>query len=194
MTAQEPPFAQSISTTVVVPKVFTPGECLFIRSLSKDFGMRRAGVYDENAKNLTTYSNHRTCSNCWIDLLPETEWIYSKILKEATRVNYNFFKFDFDNFERATLLRYKPFQQFKWHIDVHNGQRQRKLTCVVNLSNPKEYVGGELQVESHWENHEFAKDQGSAIFFPSFLRHRAKAPLLGTRWSLVLWHTGEPWK
>lgn len=190
--SQNSDFSQSISSVVVVPKVFSPGECSFIQSLADDIGMTRAEVYEKDSGS--RFSRDRTCSNGWIAVLPETEWIYNKILKEVARVNHENFRFDIDNFQLATLLRYKPFQQFKWHVDVHDGHEQRKLTCVVNLTDPNKYVGGQLEVEGDWENHELARDQGSAIIFPSFLMHRAKAPILGTRWSLVLWQTGGPWK
>ena len=189
---QDNDFHQSMSSVVVVPKVFSPGECAFIRSLADDIGMTRAEVYEKDSS--LRFSTARTCSNAWIDVLPETEWIYSKILKEITRVNFEKFRFDINNFQSATLLRYKPFQQFKWHVDIIDGPDQRKLTCVINLTDPAQYIGGQLEVDGDWENKELARNQGSAIIFPSFLRHRAKAPILGTRWSLVLWQTGGPWK
>ena len=36
--------------------------------------------------------------------------------------------------------------------------------------------------------------KGSIIVFPSFVWHRVKPVRKGTRYSLVVWHLGEPFK
>ena len=36
--------------------------------------------------------------------------------------------------------------------------------------------------------------KGSIVVFPSFLWHRVKPVTKGTRYSLVLWHLGYPFK
>ncbi|NDC49736.1 MAG: 2OG-Fe(II) oxygenase, partial [Micrococcales bacterium] len=81
-------------------------------------------------------------------------------------------------------LRYRPLQKFDWHFDTFDGS-DRKLTCVINLSRPEEYIGGGLRVEGDWDGVEKSTHQGSANFFPT---------IWGTRWALVAWITGPAWR
>ncbi len=78
----------------------------------------------------------------------------------------------------------------------------RKISMTVNLNSPGEYEGGNLKFDygMHTEKaHRFheceeIRPQGSIIVFPSFLDHCVTPILSGTRYSLVLWSLGEPWK
>jgi PKHD-type hydroxylase len=38
------------------------------------------------------------------------------------------------------------------------------------------------------------RPRGSIVVFPSFMWHRVKPVTKGTRYSLVLWNIGDPWK
>jgi len=38
------------------------------------------------------------------------------------------------------------------------------------------------------------KEQGSVVIFPSFTFHRVTPVTKGTRYSLVSWSVGNPWK
>jgi len=38
------------------------------------------------------------------------------------------------------------------------------------------------------------KSQGSLVIFPSFVQHRVKPVTKGTRYSLVIWSLGQPYK
>jgi PKHD-type hydroxylase len=77
----------------------------------------------------------------------------------------------------------------------------RKLSLTLNLSDPKTYKGGNLLFDfgEHSENDRFhecsnAREQGTAIVFPSFLPHCVSPLTEGKRYSLVLWTLGEPFK
>jgi hypothetical protein len=78
----------------------------------------------------------------------------------------------------------------------------RKISMTINLNKPGEYEGGNLKFD--FGMHVPAKDrfhiceeirpQGSIIVFPSFLDHCVTPVTSGTRYSLVLWTLGAPWK
>lgn len=76
----------------------------------------------------------------------------------------------------------------------------RKLSMTVNLNRPEDYDGGELEFDygSHFVNRfytcEEIKPQGSIIVFPSFIYHQVKPVTRGTRYSLVMWRLGQPFK
>jgi len=67
------------------------------------------------------------------------------------------------------------------HYKCVQGNIDRKLTMIVQLSNENEYIGGDLIVEGK----NTPKTIGTAIVFPSFFSHRVISIKWGIRWSLV---------
>jgi len=77
----------------------------------------------------------------------------------------------------------------------------RKLSVSCLLSDPKDYKGGDLEFQIRNQddptivnNTEHIRKRGSIIVFPSFVWHRVKPVTEGTRYSLVIWNLGPPWK
>lgn len=76
----------------------------------------------------------------------------------------------------------------------------RKISMTINLNSPGEYEGGNLKFDfgPHAPNryHEVVeiRPQGSMIVFPSYTHHQVTPVTKGTRYSLVLWCLGYPFK
>ena len=77
----------------------------------------------------------------------------------------------------------------------------RKLSVTINLNLPGEYEGGNLKFDfgPHNEGKRFhecveIRPQGSIVIFPSFVYHQVTPITKGTRYSLVLWSLGQPFK
>jgi len=77
----------------------------------------------------------------------------------------------------------------------------RKLSMTLNLNVPGEYEGGNLKFDfgPHAAGKRFhecteIRPQGSLIIFPSFVYHQVTPVTKGTRYSLVLWSLGQPFK
>jgi PKHD-type hydroxylase len=184
-------FKQKILTAVTVPQVLTRSQCEMIRQDADIIGMKRAPVMAKDGKNVL--SRTRTCASCWLPKAPHFQWLYNYVAAVTDEVNTAHYRFDVMDMQNLQVLRYRPGQWFKWHFDTFDGS-DRKLTMVINLSRQEEYVGGGLQVDGDWHGVEYRKVQGAATFFPSWMKHRAKAPIWGTRWALVAWITGPQWK
>jgi PKHD-type hydroxylase len=60
------------------------------------------------------------------------------------------------------------------------------------LNDPSEFEGGDLELIE--ENKTAPIQQGHAVCFASFLRHRVKSVTQGIRKSLVVWFGGAPFK
>jgi PKHD-type hydroxylase len=80
--------------------------------------------------------------------------------------------------------------------------RVRKISMTMNLTDPKEYDGGKLKFDLS-KTHDSGIDimeieeinrKGSIVFFPSFMSHTITPITRGTRYSLVLWVLGQPWR
>jgi PKHD-type hydroxylase len=77
----------------------------------------------------------------------------------------------------------------------------RKISVTINLNAPGDYEGGNLKFDHgfHTDGEQFheceeIRPQGSVIVFPSFLDHTVTPVTSGTRYSLVLWTLGQPFR
>lgn len=78
----------------------------------------------------------------------------------------------------------------------------RKISMTISLSTPEDYDGGDLKFDfgvhsdrqQRFHTCEEIRPRGSVIVFPSFVDHCVTPVTRGTRYSLVLWSLGAPWK
>ena len=73
------------------------------------------------------------------------------------------------------------------------------MTCC--LSDEKDYEGGELEFQFRNQDDPTLTrtcteilPRGSIVVFPSFVWHRVKPVTKGTRYSLVIWNLGYPFR
>lgn len=140
----------------------------------------------------------RSVNSCFLNK-NEFADLHTLVLDLAHDANKAAFGFDIASVQNIQYLQYDSKQQGKydWHTDTFwvNPEiplYQRKISVVIQLSNPKEYKGGEFQIDDpEWKDFsEFSKSKGSVILFPSFLLHRVTPVTEGTRRSLVAWIDG----
>jgi|TARA_R110002074_G_scaffold365798_1_gene539581 hypothetical protein len=78
----------------------------------------------------------------------------------------------------------------------------RKISMTINLNVPGDYEGGNLKFDygphvgsgKRFYECEEIRPQGSIIFFPSYTYHQVTPVTKGTRYSLVLWICGKPFR
>ena len=149
----------------------------------------------------------------WLD----DAWIYKEIHPYIHQANkLAGWNFQWDRSESCQFTKYKKDQYYDWHCDSWNKtynkpntpdhNKIRKLSVTCQLTDGSEYKGGELEFDfRNYEPHmrEEAKHlkqakeilpKGSIIVFPSFVWHRVKPVTKGTRYSLVMWNLGYPFK
>jgi len=126
----------------------------------------------------------------------ENDWIYDKLAIACVQVNTNKFKFDLTGFQTALqLASYGPEDFFEWHLDYGAGDiSNRKLSITVQLSDPNEYEGGDLQFMINHKAVSAPKTKGTAIIFPSYTQHRVLPVTSGCRKSIVGWIAGPPYR
>lgn len=129
-----------------------------------------------------------------------TEWVYERFIDLATKVNRQVFglKLYSDLVEKFQYTVYNGDEQngghYTWHRDTNNkeGMSPRKLTLVMQMSDPSEYEGGLLQLgEVPDDAVTLERKKGLIVAFPSYARHRVTPVTSGTRKTLVLWFSGE---
>ena len=176
--------------------VFSPKQCQMVidkgMSLKKQtaqVGMGRPeGSGVDPKKRITTIS--------WIPFKEMPE-MYRDIEATMLKANNNHFGFEGMRLtEPGQFTHYPAGGFYEWHMDNDVlGKHQppvRKISMTLLLSNPSTFEGGELEFMD--DKKSVKLQQGQAIFFASWLRHRVKPVTKGERKSLVMWFGGPPFK
>ena len=151
------------------------------------------------------------------------KWIYDAVHPYIHEANQKAgWNFEWDWSESCQFTKYGVGQYYGWHCDSWEEPYQRKqnedgtypidhgkirkLSVTISLTEPDEYVGGNLEFDFRnqidWERNKKSKikecteirPRGSIIVFPSFVWHRVAPVTKGVRNSLVVWNLGYPFK
>lgn len=197
-----PPFAGSIWSQT--QNFLSKDECQSIIHWGEEQALDWAGVvgYDDETKQLENRveGEHRLVQATG---LPEEgyEWLYTRLAEEALKINNDFWRFDIRGcYEDISFLKYTHFEgrgpgRFNWHSDVSGDSiRHRKVSMIIQLSDPTHYDGCNLEFFTGENVRCDTNQQGSLITFPSNSIHRITPIARGTRYSLVMWVTGPPFR
>ena len=129
------------------------------------------------------------------------QFLFDEIWRMGMVANRDWFNFHITNLSFLQLAEYDESYQgeYKKHHDVfwvNNDKYHRKLTCVIQLTDPSEYEGGEFEMFdlAEYPNKEELKEQGTVIFLPSFIPHMVHPVTKRTRYSLTAWFEGNKWQ
>jgi PKHD-type hydroxylase len=162
-------------------------------------------------KEITDLKKKRNSNIVWMN----DRWIYDQIQPYIHEANKNAgWNFEWDWSESCQFTKYGKGQYYGWHCDswehpynnpndLNSNGKIRKLSVTCTLSDPSEYSGGELEFnlnnpeKTNKKNIVKCKEilpKGSICVFPSFVWHRVCPVKKGTRYSLVIWNLGYPFK
>lgn len=137
------------------------------------------------------------------------QWIYDLICPFIYGANKSAgWNVDIDWFEDIQFTEYNKKQHYDWHQDSvsynegHYKNKIRKLSCVVSLTDPKKYKGGDFYfafdetdgIKRKEDKVNEMKERGTVLVFPSYLYHKVASVTQGTRHSLVIWALGGHYK
>lgn len=132
----------------------------------------------------------------WLGNTPETTWVFEKLAYVASKLNAEHFGFDLTGFgEQLQLTNYNQTDNgmYGWHQDYGSGI-SRKLSLVLQLADPSEYEGGNLQIMTSGDPQNVRKQRGFIAAFPSYVLHQVTPVTQGSRQSLVAWVSGPTFK
>jgi PKHD-type hydroxylase len=132
----------------------------------------------------------------------ELGYMFDELWKTAIVANNDWFNFHISKLDYLQFAEYESANrgEYKTHHDVfyinNDPVYHRKLSCIVQLSDPKTYKGGDLELMEvdTAPNKEEMRQQGTVIFFPSFVRHAALPVTEGKRHSTAAWFDGPKWR
>lgn len=122
-------------------------------------------------------------------------WVYDKLNQLVWDVN-QYYKYDLVGFmEQMQLLHYgEDINGGHYHLHQDHGPgalSTRKLTIIVQLTDPSEYDGCDTEVMCSGIA---PKGQGDVVVFPSYTPHQVSNLTRGQRNALVVWVNGPPFK
>lgn len=178
---------------LTLPDVLSADDCGRIIDLATASQMSDAGLVRAKSHDI------RRADLAWLDDVPQASWVMDRMVRVVAEANRGGFRFDLDDFsESAQVARYGADRQghFDWHTDIGAGPlaARRKLTVVVQLSDPAAYQGGVLELRPDSNVAQADPARGTATVFPSFVLHRVTPVTIGTRWSLTLWAHGPAFR
>jgi len=184
------PYSDSIPPSVWWENGFTEEELDWLQQRAKNAqtkGLIGGGVESEN----------RRSNLSWLKKDSESAWFFEKLSHIVSRLNKDYYNFDLLGFgEEIQLTNYSSSNLgcYGWHQDFGAKNASRKLSIVLQLSDPEEYEGGTLQILSSGKPEDVRKERGFLVAFPSWTLHQVTPVTKGNRQSLVAWVTGPEFK
>lgn len=133
-----------------------------------------------------------------LPLTDETGWLYQRVGSMASKVNEVLWNFSLAGMsEAAKVMEYAGDEQghYGWHMDLGlDKSAHRKVSVVIQLSDPAVYEGGELQLHLGSESVTIHKEKGYACVFPAYVLQRITPVTKGHAQFLVLHLSGEAFR
>jgi PKHD-type hydroxylase len=187
------PYATQITPWAWWDNAFNSAELDWLQSKAKE-AQQNAVVGGKNGSQVNP--DIRRAQVSWVNNSPDTRWVFERLAHIASRLNAEHFKFDLTGFgEPLQLTHYDQIENgmYGWHQDF-GGEISRKLSLVLQLSDPSEYEGGNLQIMTSSNPQNIRKQRGIVVAFPSYALHQVTPVTQGNRQSLVAWVSGPPFK
>ena len=139
------------------------------------------------------------------------QWVYDLIWPYMMRANeHSGWQYEISSAESAQITRYKKGGFYDFHRDgfgchlvkynspdnafVHDRVRKLSMTILLNDS----FEGGQFEFASYGKEKcditPLEMKKGQVVVFPSHMEHRVAPITKGTRYALVCWFLGPPFK
>ena len=186
--------------------------------LENDIKKFDSSIEESKLKGDRSNSLIRNSQNAWI---PTSHWIGGYLWYYVSKINRDNFLYDIIDIDSQTLqyTHYQEGQYYTWHLDtaldtyhkpqqnfrsgenrakeemIQAGEYVRKLSFTLQLSDPTDYRGGEVEfLDSEGQRFLAPKQRGTMIVFDARTRHRVRKVKEGLRKSIVGWVVGPRWK
>ena len=162
----------------------------YISKLSdSDYKLNEFDHYDGHEDK--SYGKYRSCE---IHYPKRSSALFRISKKHLYAINKEFYKYDLRNIFEVQLIKYYEGGNYNWHCDYGISPKRgivRKLSISMQLTDPSEYEGGELQLVDYGNHTNMVpNDLGTVVVFDSKLPHKVWPVTWGKRIALVGWANG----
>jgi len=181
---------------------FNAEECDRIVASAIDSEWREGGVggRDTDTSAPSVVAKTRSCLEQRLPIDQRTGAPLNKISLEISAVNANGWRFELSGFvadDMPYLMRYPHAMQshYDWHVDMGRAYAaSRKLGFTIQLTDPKDYSGGDLEFHNVEIDAKSLRKKGTLGIFPTYWLHRVKPVTKGTRDVVVGWVHGPSFR
>lgn len=184
----------AVQTWAFWDNLFTPAECERIIQIGNSKYTRTARV--GGVAGGLVNDDIRDSKVSWLFPGDNMAWAFERVTAAVQSLNQQFFNFDlYGMVEGFQFTKYEaPSGYYGLHVDRGLGITPRKLSVTIQLNDSADFEGGNLSLYEGNKPTEPPMHQGKLVIFPSYVLHEVKPVTKGTRYSLVCWITGKPFK
>lgn len=181
--------------------ILSPPECDALIARAEKAGFQPAAI-GSNEKFRVDPAYRQTLTSM-VEFAPDVDWLYRRVTERVAAANREYYGFDLSGLlEPFQLLKYVAAEteeqqpgHYDWHQDFGSGTMgRRKVSVVINLSDPADYDGCRLTLMSHNAQEMGYRGKGEGFMFPSWAPHMVSNITRGTRYALVAWVHGHPYR
>jgi len=177
---------------------FTPAEVDRIVAYGDSLMPERVQLAGTAPGDMTAAADRlRITHTAWIERNADTQWLFERMQGVAQSLNEQTYQYDLRGFSenfQYTVYHGSEGGHYDWHVDHGPLAVPRKLSMTVQLSDPSDYQGCDLQFCAGGAIEIAPRARGTVIAFPSYVLHRVTPVISGTRKSLVVWTTGPKFR
>lgn len=182
--------------------------CDFIVQEGKQLKQDTAKVRKDDGTNIVKEEARKTKIAFWY----ANHWVNGLMEHHIRMANAELWNYHISITQGIQFGIYGPGDNYDWHKDefdkpfgekataIWQGQA-RKVSAVLNLTDPSEYSGGQLKFKNTFgaeiggpEFDQRLSKKGSLIVFPAYVLHTVIPVKTGERCSLASWMLGDPFK
>lgn len=107
------------------------------------------------------------------------------VTKKANDEIYDFNLLGIIDQDFPQVFKYSEKEYYDWHFDLNIMMPSRKITFIINLTDPAEYQGGAIEFLNIDTADSNVDEQGSCLIFPSYIPYRINPIKKGIKHILV---------
>lgn len=108
-----------------------------------------------------------------------------EVTKQANIEIYDFNLMGIIDQDFPQVFKYSENNFYKMHLELNPAAPSRKISFIINLSDPSTYTGGELEFLNVDAHGGILQEQGACLTFPSYLPYCINPVTSGTRHIIV---------
>jgi PKHD-type hydroxylase len=107
------------------------------------------------------------------------------VTKLANNEIYDFSLMGIIDQDFPQVFKYSENDFYKMHMDLNPMAPSRKLTFIINLSDPSSYTGGEIEFLNIKVDSTLTLEQGACLVFPSYIPYSVSPVTSGEKYVII---------
>jgi PKHD-type hydroxylase len=121
-----------------------------------------------------------------LPITDDSRWIFETTTKVLLDINEKFFNYDLLYIDELRFCVYEEGDYYDKHTEMqYESTGVKKISFLINLSDPDTYEGGDLLMHFDKEPTVAKRDLGSMMIFPSFYMSEITPVTSGTKYCIM---------